>query len=106
MLSLISTDYESMRELTQESMPSLFDAPPSDSYLHAKEFVRWCCSFGADFRNSPDVANLRYWSQKNKIKIKDSDEAEILDIARSMLLKRIEQAVRKSERAEKPELAN
>ena len=106
LLSLVSTDYESMRELTQETVPSLFDAPPSESYLHAKEFVRWCCSFGAYFRNSPDVTNLRYWSQKNKIKIKESAEAEILDTARSMFQKRIEQAVRKSERAEKVELAN
>jgi hypothetical protein len=106
LLSLVSRDYESMRELTQESVPSLFDAPPSESYLHAKEFVRWCCSFGADFRNSPDVTNLRYWSQKSKIKIKERDEAEILDTARSMFQKRIEQAIRKSERAEKAEIPN
>jgi hypothetical protein len=89
-----------MRELFQDPSPSLFDAPPPDSYLHAKEFVRWCCSFGAAFRNSPDITNLRFWAQKQKIKIQDREQAEILDTARSMLLKRIEQAVRKAEKAD------
>jgi hypothetical protein len=91
-----------MRDLSQDVSPSLFDAPPSASYLHAKDFVRWCCGFGPDFRNSPDITNLRYWAQKNKLKFKDTDEIEILDAARPLFLKRIEQAVRKSERAEKP----
>src|SRR5437867_3393424 len=86
-----------MRDLTRDAPPSLFDAPPSPSYLHAKEFVRWCCSLGADFRNSPDVTNLRYWARKNKIKIKERDEVEILETARSVFLKRVEQAVRKAE---------
>ena len=89
-----------MRDLSQETTASLFDAPPSPSYLHAKEFVRWCCGFGADFRNSPDVTNLRYWAQQSKAKIKDSDEPEILGTARSMFLKKIEQGVRKAEKAE------
>jgi hypothetical protein len=91
-----------MRDLTQEASPSLFDAPPPASYLHAKEFVRWCCGFGPHFRNSPDITNLRYWAQKNKLKIKDGEEFEILDAARSLFLRRIEQAVRKAERAEQP----
>jgi hypothetical protein len=95
-----------MRELSQELSPSLFDAPPPAAYLHAKEFVRWCCSFGADFRNSPDIANLRYWAQKTKTEIGHRDEAEILETARSMFLKRVEQAVRKAERAEKVEAPN
>jgi hypothetical protein len=95
-----------MRELSQEISPSLFDAPPPTSYLHAKEFVRWCCSFGPEFRNSPDIANLRYWAQKTRTDIRDRDEAEILDTARSLFLKRIEQAVRKAERAEKVEAPN
>jgi hypothetical protein len=89
-----------MRELSQDPSPSLFDAPPPESYLHAKDFVRWCWSFGNDFRNSPDITNLRYWAQKNKIKIGARDEAEILETARPLFLKRIEQAVRKSERAQ------
>jgi len=84
-----------MRELPKDA-PSLFDAPPSPSYLHAKEFVRWCCSFGNEFRNSPDAANLRYWTRKNKVKIGDREEAEILNAARAMLLKHVEQSVRKA----------
>ena len=88
-----------MRELSQDT-PTLFDAPPPTTVNHAKDFVRWCCSFGADFRNSPDVANLRYWADKNKVKIKERDEAEILEAARSAFLKRVEQLMRKSEQAE------
>ena len=95
-----------MRELFPDVSPSLFDALPSASYLHAKDFVRWCCSFGADFRNSPDRTNLRYWAQKNKIKLKGGDEAEILDIARPLFLKRIEQSTRNLERAEKSAAPN
>ena len=95
-----------MRELSQDVSPSLFDAPPPANYLHAKDFVRWCCSFGPNFRNSPDVTNLRYWAQKNKIALKGEDEAEILETARPLFLKRIEQAIRKSERAEKATAPN
>jgi hypothetical protein len=95
-----------MRDLTQETTASLFDAPPSTSYLHAKDFVRWCFSFGTDFHNSPDVTNLRFWVQKNKIRIKNAEESEILETARPMYLKRIEQAVRKSEVAQKSEAPN
>lgn len=93
-----------MRELSesQEVGPSLFDAPPSESYVQAKDFVRWCCSFGADFRNSPDIANLRYWAQKNNVKIKERDEREILETARPIFLKKIEQAVRKAGHTEVP----
>jgi hypothetical protein len=96
-----------MRELLpQDSAPSLFDAPPPASYLHAKDFVRWCCGFGTDFRNSPDVTNLRFWARKNKIKIQDSEETEILETARPMFLKRIEQAVRKLEKLQSAETPN
>ena len=95
-----------MRDLFQDAPASLFDAPPPQSYLHAKDFVRWCCSFGTDFRNSPDVANLRYWAHRNKIKIKERDETEILETARPLFLKRIEQAIKKVEKAEKTEAPN
>ena len=95
-----------MRELFQDPSPSLFDAPPPESYSQAKEFVRWCCSFGAAFRNSPDISNLRYWAQKNRVALRDRDESEILDTARAMFLKRIEQAVRKAERLDKTEAPN
>ena len=89
-----------MRDLSQETPASLFDAPPAPSYLHAKEFVRWCCSFGEDFRNSPDVTNLRYWALKNKTKIKEREETEILETARPMFLKKIGEAVRKADKSE------
>src|SRR5437870_7988119 len=82
-----------MRELSQDT-PTLFDAPPPPTISHAKDFVRWCCSFGPDFRNSTDVANLRYWARKNKVKIIESDEVEILEAARVAFLKRIEQSMR------------
>jgi hypothetical protein len=95
-----------MRDLFQDATASLFDAPPSPTYLHAKEFVRWCCSFGPNFRNSPDVINLRYWAKKEKVKVKEQDEPEILEIARPMFLKRIEQAVRKAEKIAKAETPN
>jgi hypothetical protein len=95
-----------MRELSQEPSPSLFDAPPPVSYFQAKEFVRWCCSFGADFRNSPDVTNLRYWARKTKVKINEREEEEVLTTSRSLFFKRLEQSVRKFERAEKTETPN
>jgi len=99
-----------MREL---STPSLFDSslaiptnaavselPPLNneekrSDKLAKDFVRWCFSFGADFRNSPDVINLRTWAQKAKLKLKDSEEREFLDEARRLYLKRIEQMMKR-----------
>lgn len=85
--------------MSTQEMPSLFDAPPPVTVSHAKDFVRWCCSMGADFRNSPDITNLRYWAQKNKVKIKDREEAIVLETARQLYLKRIEQLTRKSEPA-------
>jgi hypothetical protein len=92
-----------MRELSQSPEgPSLFDAPPPHSYTQAKDFVKWCCSFGPEFRNSPDASNLRYWAHKNKIKIDLPEERDILDSAREIYLKRIEQHVREAGRAEAP----
>ena len=90
--------YSFMRELSQDT-PTLFDAPPPRTISQAKDFVRWCCSFGPDFRNSPDVANLRYWARKNKVKIIESDEVEILEAARVAFLKRIEQSMREPEQS-------
>ena len=85
-----------MRELSQDT-PTLFDPPPPASVSQAKEFVRWCFSFGNDFRNSPDIGNLRYWARMKKVKIKERDEAEVLQAARIGFLKRIEQLMRKSD---------
>lgn len=95
-----------MQEIIQDTPASLFDAPPPASYFHAKEFVRWCCSFGPDFRNSPDVTNLRFWSVKNQVRLENRDEAEVLEAARALYLKRIGEAVRRAERSEKAEAPN
>jgi hypothetical protein len=65
----------------------------------AKDFVRWCFSFGTDFHNSPDVTNLRFWAQKTKAKIRESEQSDILSIARQLFFKRIEQLTRKAEAA-------
>ena len=95
-----SKDYVPMRELSHDNTqdtPGLFDAPPPPTVSQARDFVKWCCSFGTSFRNSPDITNLRYWAQQNKVKIKDRNEAEILQAARAALLKKIEQQVRKAE---------
>jgi len=99
-----------MRDLPQDT-PSLFDAPLPTSVRDvlepswnekgldklAKDFVRWCFSFGGDFRNSPDVTNLRYWLQKTKSKIDESEEPQILAIAQPLFFKRIDQLTRKAE---------
>src|SRR5690349_1778268 len=100
----------STRDLSHDT-PSLFDAPlatPVRDVLEpswnekgleklAKDFVRWCFSFGGDFRNSPDVTNLRYWLQKTKAKIESSEENQILAVARPLFFKRIDQLTRKAE---------
>jgi hypothetical protein len=94
----------SMRDLFSDITPPLNIPPPvpeprKDERRPSKlaaEFVRWCCSFGSSFRNSPDIANLRFWTQKNKIRLKD-EEAEVLDAARVLFLKHIEKVVRASE---------
>jgi hypothetical protein len=102
----------STRDVSQET-PLLFDALPAAPVPNvlevrmsekgtdklARDFVRWCFSFGSDFRNSPDVTNLRYWARKTKSKVKDKEEPEILEIARPLFLKRIEQLARKAEAA-------
>ena len=100
-----------MREL---SIPSLFDsqsavvhpavaeAPAREDRRHeqvAKDFIRWCCSFGSDFRNSPDIINLRNWSQKLKLRFQDAEEAEVITEARRLYLKRLEQMTKKAESA-------
>ena len=63
----------------------------------AKDFVRWCFSFGGDFRNSPDITNLRYWAQKTKAKIDETEEPVILTAARALFFKRIDQLTRKTD---------
>jgi hypothetical protein len=96
-----------MRNLIDNDAPSLFptdatplsipvDEPsPEELAAHklAKEFVKWCCSFGRDFHNSPDAGNLRYWVQKYRIPHAGVGEDELLSQARRLYLKRIEQAI-------------
>ena len=62
----------------------------------AVEFVRWCCSHGDNFRNSPDATNLQFWLRKTEIQLAKSDEGIVLAESRHLLMKRIEQHVRKS----------
>ena len=63
----------------------------------AREFIRWCFSFGSDFRNSPDVTNFHFWAQKTRLKLKDAEEDEVLGEARRLFDKRVEQAARKAD---------
>ncbi len=92
--------------------PSLFDAPvavPVETAIaepareekrsekFAREFIRWCFSFGRDFRNSPDLINVRVWTQKMKLRFKDAEENELLIEARRLYLKRIEQMMKKTD---------
>ena len=100
-----------MRNVTSAGTPSLFTpdlfaAPEKaeepvraerDAGHSARDFVRWCWSFGSDFRNSPDITNLRFWLQKNRIEFSESEEDEILAEARRLFLKKVEQAVRKAD---------
>jgi hypothetical protein len=65
----------------------------------ARDFVRWCFGFGGDFRNSPDLINLRFWARKTKSNISESEELEIITIARPVFLRRIEQIMKKAESA-------
>lgn len=63
----------------------------------ARGFVRWCWSFGRDFRNSPDITNLRFWLRKMKATPSPAEEEQILEEARHVFLKKVEQAVRKAD---------
>jgi hypothetical protein len=104
---------EELTGMRDYSTPSLFEVTPANPQLSgpeppagkeenpgerlAKDFVRWCFSFGADFRNSPDVTNLRFWARKVKVKVKESEELNILSEARKLYQRRIEQRIKKSE---------
>lgn len=62
----------------------------------AREFVRWCCSHGDDFRNSPDAINFQTWMKKSKSRVSKDEEAEILSEARRLFMKKVEQHVRRA----------
>jgi hypothetical protein len=63
----------------------------------ARAFVRWCWGFGSDFRNSPDITNLRVWLRKVKVEPTPNEEEGILEESRRLFLKKVEQAVRKAD---------
>ena len=87
--------------------PELFDGTESldivvagaekSPEILARNFVRWCWSFGTEFRNSPDITNLRSWLRNEKLDPSAAEEVEILLEARRLFLKRVEQAVRKAD---------
>ena len=100
-----------MRHVTPLDTPSLFTpellngnesldvvtSPEKSTDAHARDFVRWCWSFGNDFHNSPDITNLRSWLRKGQLSPSASEEEEILVEARRLFLKKVEQAVRKAD---------
>jgi hypothetical protein len=95
-----------MRNETMLETPKLFspevmlaETPVGNQ---AREFVRWCCSLGDSFRNSPDATNLQFWMKKSKLKVSKSEEVEILNEARRLFMKKIEQHVRRATAATAP----
>jgi DNA primase large subunit len=99
-LSLWRFSIIDMRNETMLSTPELFSpenlASETPVGNHAREFVRWCCSLGDNFRNSPDGTNLQSWMKKGKIKVSRAEEAEILSEARKLFMKKVEQHVRRA----------
>ena len=82
--------------LTDASVENVVENEKSSAAI-ARDFVRWCCSFGNDFRNSPDITNLRVWMRQGNMDTSSSEEEEILAEARRLFLKKVEQAVRKAD---------
>ena len=100
-------------------MRSLFDSvepsPGGDasrlatSSQLARRFIRWCCSFGKEFRNSPDEGNQRAWAGKEGFRYKSAQEKQILKSAGELYLKRIVSSLKKSQGSDvspDPPLAN
>ena len=83
--------------LTNEPIEHVVETADKASAALAREFVQWCCSFGSEFRNSPDITNFRVWMRKGNIESSTSEEEEILAEARRLFLKKVEQAVRKAD---------
>ena len=100
-----------MRHATSSETPSLFtpellngneaiqvtENAETATDVMARDFIRWCWSFGSDFHNSPDITNLRSWLKKEALSPTPSEEQEILVEARRINLKKVEQAVRKAD---------
>ncbi len=91
-----------MRSLFDSVEPSLrVDASrPMTSSQLARNFVRWCCSFDKEFRNSPDEGNLRAWAGKEGFRYESAQEKQILKSAGELYLKRIVSSMRKSQRGD------
>jgi hypothetical protein len=95
-----------MREQPLETL-SLFDtvpdavlsesAPTNTPERVARDFVRWLFGFGAEFRNSPDMINFRFWAQGHQVEVPDGEEREIVAQARVLFLKKVGQLTRKPE---------
>jgi hypothetical protein len=101
-----------MRHVTPIETPSLFSPELLDTTdsldivaqsaekspeILARDFVRWCWSFGDEFRNSPDITNLRFWLRRKKLRPSSTEEEQILAEARRLFLKKVELAVRKAD---------
>ena len=79
-----------------ESKPKSEDSRPITSIQFARNFVKWCCSFGEEFRNSPDEGNLRSWAGNEDFPYKSTQEKQILQFAQEIYLKRIVGSLQKS----------
>src|SRR5262245_39908447 len=96
-----------MRELSKTSLfdsiplvaPSAEESVPEEkrSDRVAKDFVRWCFSFGEEFRNSPEIINLRGWAQRAQVKLQDIDEDDVLTESRKLYLKRVDQMMKRAD---------
>jgi hypothetical protein len=80
-----------------ESLETIDERPGKSSESVARDFIGWCWSFGSGFHNSPDITNLRFWMQKEKISVSASEEVEVLAEASRLFLKKVAQAVRKAD---------
>ena len=80
-----------------EAVETVTESPETSFAAVARDFVAWCCSFGSDFRNSPDITNLRVWLRKGARDVSSSEEEQILLEARRLFLKKVELAVRKAD---------
>jgi hypothetical protein len=94
-----------MREQIVES-PSLFDGLPEEGAAEsaarspervARDFVRWLFSFGKDFRNSPDLTNLRFWLRRQNFDVGNEEEQEIAAVARVLFSKKLSETLRKAD---------
>ena len=90
------TQVRSLFDLVEPS-PKVDASRPTTSSQLARNFVRWCCSFGGEFRNSPDDGNLRFWAGNAGVRYKPTQETQILKSARELYLKRIVRSMSKSQ---------